>query len=173
MNLFDIIPQNYFGLFGGKNRSIYIDSLLILFNLLESDETIISKSDFLKALKEKENNLDSFEYEKEDLENLPDDVILQNTLSSKASFICKRLEETGWIDVIMDPNTFEETIILPQYSILLLKCLFYYWTIRVHSFVTPSTDAVIRAVPFFHAVTRPWSLMVATLFFLDFQTTSR
>ena len=122
MNLFDIIPQNYFGLFGGKNRSIYIDSLLILFNLLESDETIISKSDFLKALKEKENNLDSFEYEKEDLENLPDDVILQNTLSSKASFICKRLEETGWIDVIMDPNTFEETIILPQYSILLLKC---------------------------------------------------
>ena len=66
MNLFDIIPQNYFGLFGGKNRSIYIDSLLILFNLLESDETIISKSDFLKALKEKENNLDPFENEKED-----------------------------------------------------------------------------------------------------------
>lgn len=121
MNLFDIIPQNYFGLFAGKNRTIYIDSLLILFELLESDETIISKGDFIKALKEKENTLDSFEYEKEDLENLGEDTILQNTISAKASFICRRLEETGWIDIAMDPTTFEETIILPQYSILLLK----------------------------------------------------
>ena len=46
MNLFEIIPQNYFGLFGGKNRYIYVESLLILYSLMENDETIISKNDY-------------------------------------------------------------------------------------------------------------------------------
>lgn len=121
MNLFDIIPQNYFSLFAGKNRTIYIESLLVLFDLLESDETIIAKNDFVKALREKENTIETFSYEDEDSESFDSDSLLQNTLGAKASFICRRLEETGWIDVAIDPNTFEETIILPQYSILLIK----------------------------------------------------
>ena len=122
MNLFDIIPQNYFGLFGGKNRYIYIESLLILFSMMENDENIILKNDFIKTLKEKAEDLDKFTYEDEEYE--PEDnneTLLMNTVSSKASFICRRLEETGWIDVAMNPDTFEETIVLPQYSIILLK----------------------------------------------------
>ena len=121
MNLFDIIPQNYFSLFAGKNRTIYIESLLILFDLLESDETIISKSDFVKALREKDQTIESFSYEDEEPIENDVDALIQNTISAKAAFVCRRLEETGWIDVAIDPNTFEETIILPQYSILLIK----------------------------------------------------
>ena len=122
MNLFDIIPQNYFGLFGGKNRYIYIESLLILFSMMENDENIILKNDFIKTLKEKAEDLDKFTYEDEEYEPEDNnDTLLMNTVSSKASFICRRLEETGWIDVAMNPDTFEETIVLPQYSIILLK----------------------------------------------------
>lgn len=121
MNLFDIIPQNYFGLFGGKNRYIYVESLLILYSLMENDETIISKNDFIKSLKDKAEDLDKFTYEDEDFDATADDALLMNTVSSKAGFICRRLEETGWIDVAMNPENFEEIIVLPQYTIIILK----------------------------------------------------
>lgn len=121
MNLFDIIPENYFGLFAGKNRSIYIESLLVLYDLLESDETLISKNDFIKALKEKSDDIDKFSYADEDFETTGDEALLLNTINAKATFIVNRLEETGWIDIAMNPDTFEETIVLPQYSILILK----------------------------------------------------
>lgn len=121
MNLFEIIPQNYFGLFGGKNRYIYVESLLILYSLMENDETIISKNDFIKTLKEKAEDLDKFTYEDEEFDATEDDALLMNTVSSKAGFICRRLEETGWIDIAMNPDTFEETIVLPQYTIIILK----------------------------------------------------
>jgi hypothetical protein len=51
MNLFDIVPLNYFSIFQGKNRQIYAESLLILYELLQNDEALINKDDFLKALK--------------------------------------------------------------------------------------------------------------------------
>lgn len=121
MNLFEIIPQNYFGLFGGKNRTIYIDALIILFDLLESDEAIISKTDYIKALREKETAIEAFSYEDEDISDLDNEGILMNTIGAKASFVVRRLEETGWIDIALDPQTFEETIVLPQYSILIIK----------------------------------------------------
>ena len=123
MKLFDILPENYFSIFSGKNRNIYSESLLILFSLLQNDENFILKSDFIKALKDHEKEIEGFEYTPEDLESIEEDSILRNTISAKASFICRRLEETGWIDIIMDLNTSEETIILPMYSINLVKCL--------------------------------------------------
>lgn len=121
MNLFDIIPGNYFSLFAGKNRAVYLESLLVLYNLLESEESYIKKSDFIKTLKDKAKDIESFTYEDEELDATQDDALLLNTLSGKTSFIVRRLEETGWIDIMMDPDTFEEGIILPQYSIIILK----------------------------------------------------
>ncbi len=121
MNLFDIIPENYFGLFGGKNKAIYLDSLMVLYNLLESDEAFIKKSDFIKTLRERAKELENFSYEDEELDATEDNSLLAETATGKASYIVKRLEETGWIDVMMDPDTFEESIIMPQYSILILK----------------------------------------------------
>ncbi|MBP5694305.1 MAG: hypothetical protein J6X03_02475, partial [Bacilli bacterium] len=121
MNLFDIIPENYFGLFAGKNKAIYLDSLMVLYSLLETDESFIKKTDFIKTLRERAKVLDSFTYEDEDFDATQDNALLAETISGKASYIVKRLEETGWIDVMMDPETFEESIIMPQYSILILK----------------------------------------------------
>lgn len=126
MNLFDILPSNYFQVFSGKNREIYADSLMTLFEMLQNDEFVINKQDFIKALKDKAKFLDNFTYEDEefDMDSANDDLLVMNSLSSKASFICKRLEETGWIDVAMDPDTFEETIVLPTYSINFLRSIY-------------------------------------------------
>ena len=121
LNLFNILPDNFFQIFSGKNREIYAHSLLILFDLFENDESLISRGDFIKTLKDKNKDLDTFTFEDEEFDD-GDELILDN-LSSKASFICKRLEETGWIDVAIDPDTLEETIVLPTYSITLLRAL--------------------------------------------------
>jgi hypothetical protein len=121
MNIFDIVPENYFSIFTGKNRAVYAESLLTLYDILENDESLIDKDDFIKALKDKSKALDSFTYEGEDFDATDQDALLLNTLSSKAAFICRRLEETGWIDIAIDPVTFQETIVLPVYSILFLR----------------------------------------------------
>jgi hypothetical protein len=121
MNLFDIIPENFFSIFQGKNRAIYAESLTTLFDLLQNDESLISKNDFIKTLKDKNKDIESFSYDGEELEDEEDSSLLMDTISSKAAFICRRLEETGWIDIAMDPDTFDETIILPVYSIMMVR----------------------------------------------------
>ncbi|MFA7222266.1 MAG: Wadjet anti-phage system protein JetA family protein [Bacilli bacterium] len=126
MNLFDIVPSNYFSIFNGKNRQIYAESLLILFELLQNDEALINKQDFLKALKDKgASYVDKLDYTEEDMSDVPDedDVLISQKLNSKAAFVIRRLEETGWIDISIDPETFEETIVLPQYSIVCLRAI--------------------------------------------------
>ncbi len=121
MNLFNILPDNYFQIFSGKNKSIYAESLMTLYDLFESDESLISRNDFIKTLKDKNKNLIDFNFEDEEFDGEDDSTLILDNLSSKASFIVRRLEETGWIDIAIDPETFEETVILPTYSIFLLK----------------------------------------------------
>lgn len=124
MDLFDILPSNYFSIFAGKNRAIYAESLVVLFELLQNDEALINKQDFLKALKDKNASIvEKFDYTEEEIDDLDDgdEVLVGSSVSNKAAFIIRRLEETGWINVAIDPDTFEETIVLPQYSIALLK----------------------------------------------------
>ena len=122
MNLFDILPQSYFSIFQSKNRAVYAESLSILYGILDSDEAIINKNDYVKALKEKgKSQLDTLDILAEDSDFEVDKDTIIDTLASKASFIVRRLEETGWINVSIDPDTFEETIILPPYTIFMLK----------------------------------------------------
>lgn len=119
MNLFNIVPQNYFSIFQGKNKEIYIESLELLYSLFQNDESLIKKSDFLSALKNKEAELKSFDLYDE-LSDEEKENISPNT-SSKASFILRRLEECGWIDVVLDLDSYEEMIVLPAYTISLIK----------------------------------------------------
>lgn len=123
MNLFDIVPSNYFSIFQGKNRKIYIDSLIILYSLLQNDEVIIKKNDFLNALKLREKDISSFSFEDEMLDEEEKNDLSMNNSSSKAAFIIRKLEETGWIDISMDIDNYEEVVVLPAYTISLLKTL--------------------------------------------------
>jgi len=122
VNLFDILPTKFFSIFSGKNRYIYAESLLILYEMLENDENIINKSDYIKALKEKgKKDLENLDLLEEEEDFTTDENIIIDNLSTKASFLVRRLEETGWINIAMDNEIMEETIILPVYSIFILK----------------------------------------------------
>ena len=57
-------------------------------------------------------------------ENEFDDEEILTTFSAKANLILRRLEETGWIELAIDPDNSEEFIILPSYSIIQIESLF-------------------------------------------------
>lgn len=122
MNLFEILPDKFFSILNGKNKNIYGACLLLLYTLINENELDVKRDEFLRFLKEKANSeIELFSLEEES--DLNDDE-LAFSLSSKASLILRRLEETGWIELELDPQTFEEFIVLPSFSIRMIKTLF-------------------------------------------------
>ncbi|MGI6714233.1 MAG: Wadjet anti-phage system protein JetA family protein [Bacilli bacterium] len=126
MSLFTIIPENFFSVLASPNRAIYADALLVLYQALATDELTIKKSDYLRTLKDKATNeillFDlAADGEVEDEEEMSQ--VSSQTLTYKTSAIIRRLEETGWIDIQIDPNDFEEYIALPSYAISFLQLL--------------------------------------------------
>lgn len=118
LKLFDTIPDNFFSVLSSKNKDIYAMALLVLYRSLQTDEMSIKKEDFLRTLKEKATDLVmNFDFSEEGDE---DDLGANPSLPSRAAFIVRRLEETGWIDIEMRTDTFEEYIALPSYSIQML-----------------------------------------------------
>ncbi len=120
MGLFTTVPDNFFALLSGKNKEIYAMALAVLYNSLQADEMSIRKDDYLRTLKETAADLVMrLDFESEN----PDDIPINPGLPSRASFIVRRLEETGWIDIEIDPDNFGEYIALPSYSIQFLTLL--------------------------------------------------
>ncbi len=121
MNLFSSVPENFFSILASKNKDIYAMALDLLYQSLQNEEMTIRKDDFVRTLRDSAEELVlkfDFEGEEDDL-----DTFVSASLPSKAAFICRRLEETGWIDVEIDPETFEEQIALPRYSIQFLTLI--------------------------------------------------
>lgn len=122
MKLFDILPDKLFTVLTGKNKNVFVVALLTLYTLVNTNDAVIKKDDFVRFLKDKATEeIDSFSIEEEvDFEKTDEGI---NT-SSKASMIVRRLEETGWIEIDIDNETLDEIIILPNFSIKFLTFLF-------------------------------------------------
>lgn len=116
MSLFTILPSNFFSILASKNKVIYAEALLVLQKTLENNELLIRRSDFVRTLKDKYSDL-ILQVDLSEDEN--EDVTTQD-FSDKASFVVRRLEETGWIDVEVSQENFEEYIALPSYTISFL-----------------------------------------------------
>ena len=120
MKLFDMIPDNFFSVLSSKNKDIYAMALLALYRSLQNNELSIKKDDFIRTLKDTASDLVmNFDFSDEE-EN---DIGADSTLPTRAAFIVRRLEETGWIEVQMDTESFDEYIALPEYSITMLTSL--------------------------------------------------
>lgn len=121
MRLFEIVPTKFYSILNGKNKSIYVSSLILLYKLISENEMVIKKDEFSRALKEKlKTEIDDFSIEEEDTDLDSQSI----AIGGKASIILRRLEETGWIVIELDPETLEEYIILPSYSIKSISTLF-------------------------------------------------
>lgn len=125
MRLFTLLPDNFFSILSSKNKDIYAEALLVLYHSLQTDELAIKKSDFIRTLRDKYRDillaLDL--KEEDDVLEEDNDEIKQDELPSKAAFVVRRLEECGWIDVEIDPTSFDEYLALPNYTIAFLTLL--------------------------------------------------
>lgn len=125
MRLFTLLPDNFFSILSSKNKDIYAEALLVLYHSLQTDELAIKKSDFIRTLRDKYRDiLLALDLKEEDeVVEEDNDEIKQDELPSKAAFVVRRLEECGWIDVEIDPTSFDEYLALPNYTIAFLTLL--------------------------------------------------
>ncbi len=136
MNLFEKLPDNFFSILSSKNKNIYGIALVTLYDALTLYRNRIRKSDYLDLLKscgEKEVTLFSFEDE-----GVEDDspLFYEPSLSQKANFVVRRLMETGWILIEQDVKTGTEYILLPTYSISMLKIIYEFMNSNESQYVS-------------------------------------
>lgn len=124
MNLFSKIPDNFFSILSSRNKNIYGLALVTLYDALILYHNRIRKSDYLDLLRNRgENEIQSLIIEDDDFdEDSP--IIYEPTLSAKANLIVRRLVDTGWIVLDNDLKTGADYILLPSYSISMLKLVY-------------------------------------------------
>jgi hypothetical protein len=95
MELFDALPNNLFTILTSKNRSVYANSLLIIYQAFKQD-IIIDKEILTNQLISKlENDIFDIDINAEDVKY--DGVFKDAT--SLGKYIIRRLGETGWLDI--------------------------------------------------------------------------
>jgi hypothetical protein len=124
MNLFNKIPDNFFSILSSKNKNIYGLAIVTLYDCLTLYHNHIRKSDFLDLLKNRgEGLVNNLIIEEEDYET-DKSLIYEPTLQGKYNLIVKRLVDTGWIILDQDIKTGVEYILIPSYSISMLKIVY-------------------------------------------------
>ncbi len=136
MNLFEKIPDNFFSILSSKNKNIYGIALVTLYEALIMYRNRIRKNDYIDLLKsrgEKEVSLFSF-----DDEDIGEDtsLIYEPTLNSKANFVLRRLIDTGWVLLEQDVKTGAEYLLLPTYSISMLKIIYEFMNNEENKYVS-------------------------------------
>lgn len=116
MNLFEIIPENLFSILSSQNKKIYIDALFTIRECFKQEMTKTKDEVTIAIISKMEDEIRQIEVEEDDEENL------ENSISSKAHYILRRLKWAGWIDI--EIQDFKEYIILPDYSIDIIDMLF-------------------------------------------------
>jgi hypothetical protein len=117
MDVFNIIPSNFFGLLSGKNRSIYVNCLLELFRVYEQGSILGMDKDIARQALIDYLDLNPLEEELEDT-----DEVSELTNRDRANQILRRLEKLEWIDVDVN-NNYEEILNFRDYSITIIQAL--------------------------------------------------
>ena len=117
MNLFEIIPGNFFSVLSSKNKELYVDALMLLHKLFQY-ELNIETSDYLSALI---GLLENRSYEAEDDDELTDGSL---PLSAQARLIMNRFISTGWVDKEYMDGSFTEVITPRTYAIQVMQLLY-------------------------------------------------
>ena len=119
MNLFDKIPDNFFSILASPNKRLYIDALFVLGEAFKQEMTISKENIISRLINSLEEEINKENFSEEDLEDIKD-----NNVSSKAYFLLRKLKWAGWIDFEMQRDSFEENVILPEYSIKFINLLY-------------------------------------------------
>lgn len=117
MNLFDILPENLFSILSSPNKRIYMDALFVVRESFVQEMSI--PKDELAILISSKMEDELLQIQEDD-----DNEGLENSLSERAYYILRRLKWAGWIETEIEDRTFEENIILPDYTIEILNLLY-------------------------------------------------
>jgi hypothetical protein len=135
VNIFSLIPGNFFSILASGNREIYFDALMLLNDYLKQSLNI-AVSDYIAsliALIEDRN----FIVEKEDESpDMPDAVEGQGGLNAhtKARLILARMVRTGWVDREVMDGSFTEIITPRDYAIRMMQLLDEMRDERIHEY---------------------------------------
>ncbi|MBN2540681.1 MAG: hypothetical protein JXB08_04055 [Bacilli bacterium] len=118
MDMYNIIPKQFFGLLSGKNQKLYIACLMEVYKAYEQgsilglDKTLAKQviMDYLEA----HPLSDRFESDDEEQEEV--------TYRDLANYVLRRFEESEWIDVDVN-NDYDEIINFRDYAITIIEAL--------------------------------------------------
>jgi hypothetical protein len=119
MHLFDKLPESLFSILASRNRRVYVDALFVLHDCFKQN-LAIRREDLVSML------IGRLEDELlEDLDPLEDEGMTESqSISGKANFLIRKMNETGWIDIEFRSDTFEEVVSLPDYAVQLIVLLY-------------------------------------------------
>lgn len=111
MNIFDVVPANFFSILASKNKCIYYDCLKLIYDLYDKKMGFdVTREEAMEEL------VDYFE-ESPDFQE--DDEITQ-TSREKANYVLNRLSQTGWI-VLETDNDYNDLVSFRYYALTVLE----------------------------------------------------
>jgi len=118
MELFHQVPSNFFGILASTNKEIHLQALLTLYEAFQTDWSI-RRSDLIIYLIDRLDDM-VLSYDPEEGEY---QEIQEKSLSSYAHLILRKLKETGWIEIEMGTEDFQEYISIPDYAYKIIEVL--------------------------------------------------
>ena len=120
MDLFDMVPDNFFSLLSSKNKRLYLAAILQTFKVYETGSILgidkrIVVDDLIYYL-----DTHSYLYDVEDEEDEDADPKTKREL---ANYVLRRMEECGWIYVDVT-NDYEEVLNFSDIAITICEALF-------------------------------------------------
>lgn len=119
MNIFEKIPENFFSILASPNKTLYVETLFVLGEAFKQEMTISKENIISRIINNLEDEISREDFSEEDIDELKD-----NNISSKAYFLLRKLKWAGWIEFEMQRDSFEEYVILPEYSIKFINLLY-------------------------------------------------
>ena len=118
MDLFKVIPDNFFSLLSSKNKNLYAGCIIEAFKIYEEGSILgIDKKLVVEVL------TDYLETQTEDIIDMEvSDDESKPSNRYKANFILRRMEECGWIDVDVT-NDYVEILNFRDYAITVIEAL--------------------------------------------------
>ena len=120
MDLFRVIPDNFFSLLSSKNKSVYAGCIIEAFKIYEEGSILgIDKKIVVEVLTD---YLDHETLDLSEMDDLDEDDENKPTSRDKANFVLRRMEECGWIDVDVT-NDYVEVLNFRDYAITVVEAL--------------------------------------------------
>lgn len=116
MNIFEIIPKQFFSVLSSKNQEIYVSCILEIFKVYEQGSILGVDKNIARQAVVDYLDLNPLQ------EELDEDNEIEMTNRDRANQILRRLEECEWIDIDVN-NDYEEILNFRDYAITIIDAL--------------------------------------------------